>query len=101
MPKRTCLGCRKAREKGALVRLALTPSGRVVPDKRAGLGGRGAYICPERSCVEAACRTKGAFSRAFRRNVPTPPQDADELFELMKGCKGAGGIEGDEGDTRV
>ncbi len=49
-----------------LIRLQLR-EGKVVPLE--GLPqGRGAYLCPERTCFEAALRRK-AFARAFRSPV--------------------------------
>jgi len=32
--------------------------------------GRGAYVCPDIKCVQAACK-KRRFDRAFRRSIPT------------------------------
>jgi len=75
MPVRTCIGCRRAFDKRALVRLVAVEGTLVVdPGKRA--PGRGAYICPERSCVDKAHSARGAFSRAFRKNVATPGPEA-------------------------
>jgi predicted RNA-binding protein YlxR (DUF448 family) len=65
-PERTCLGCRERRERDELIRLQLR-GGRVVP-LEGRPEGRGAYLCPERACFEAALRRK-AFARAFRSPV--------------------------------
>ena len=57
-PVRTCIGCRRARVKRALLRVARTPEGvRFDPDAR--LPGRGAYLCPDPDCI-AAARRRGA-----------------------------------------
>lgn len=67
-PQRTCLGCRKALDKEALVRYVLTPDRRVVCDYRGKLPGRGAYTCIDRQCLSEAVRRK-QFNRAFRGEV--------------------------------
>ena len=63
---RTCVGCRTARDQDGLLRLARTPDGvRFDPDRRA--PGRGAYLCPDLSCIEAAARRGAApLRRALR-----------------------------------
>ena len=61
-PQRTCVGCRRTTDQSQLIRLVAGPSG-VVADRF--LGGRGAWICPMASCVDAAL-TKGALARALR-----------------------------------
>jgi len=65
-PVRTCVGCRRARPKRALQRIARTPDGvHVDPDAR--LPGRGAYLCPDRDCIAAARRRGNApLRRALR-----------------------------------
>lgn len=81
MPERSCLGCGAKKEKALLVRLAVR-DGAVVADPEETIPGRGAYICPERSCAAKAAGRKGAFSRAFRKNVPAP--DPDELCRMAE-----------------
>jgi len=57
-PIRTCIGCRRARDRQALLRIARTPQGiRCDPDAR--LPGRGAYLCPDPDCI-ATARRRGA-----------------------------------------
>jgi uncharacterized protein len=57
-PVRTCIGCRRARDRQALLRIARTPDGiRCDPDAR--LPGRGAYLCPDPDCI-ATARRRGA-----------------------------------------
>jgi predicted RNA-binding protein YlxR (DUF448 family) len=55
-PQRTCVGCRRVRGKGDLVRMALTPGGTVSVDRTGHGEGRGAYVCLERACIERARR---------------------------------------------
>lgn len=76
-PRRTCVGCRTGRTKAELLRLARTPEGvRYDRDKR--LPGRGAYVCPDPRCFEAAAR-RGA--QAVRRALRGAPED--EVVEAL------------------
>lgn len=62
------------------MRVAAGPGGLVV-DYREKLAGRGAYICPDRACVEAACR-RDVLSRALRMPVSVPSAETCRaLFE--------------------
>jgi len=75
-PERTCVGCRRRRPQGDLIRFALR-DGRLT---LAGPGapGRGAYVCPERSCLDAALGRR-AFARALRGPVTIDPATLDEF----------------------
>ena len=46
--------CRTVQSKRDLVRLVRTPEGQLVIDKTGKQNGRGAYLCRQRSCWEAA-----------------------------------------------
>ena len=64
---RTCVGCRKVRDRCELVRLAFDPAeGLIVNPFRP--RGRGAYLCPSVGCLEKAWRRK-TLPRVFRRAV--------------------------------
>lgn len=54
VPQRTCIACRQTRAKQELVRLVRTPERELVIDEKGKLNGRGAYLCRQRSCWEAA-----------------------------------------------
>lgn len=69
-PERTCVGCRIRRRADELVRCVLA-DGAVAVDPVGVLPGRGAWLCPQRDCVEKAIR-RNAFSRAFRIAVLNP-----------------------------
>ncbi len=81
MPRRTCIGCGLVREKGELLRF-VTRNGLVKPDPEGMLPGRGGYLCPSTSCVDAAYKKKDPFSRALRQSVKKP--DKQGLLELVK-----------------
>ncbi|MBE3002085.1 YlxR family protein [Nocardiopsis sp. HNM0947] len=67
-PVRTCVGCRSRAAKADLVRLVLD-NGRVTPDTRGGMPGRGAHLHRDHRCLELAQRRR-AWSRAFRTAAP-------------------------------
>ncbi len=69
VPVRTCISCRKKRGKKELIRLILDGNGLVARDDDDKGQGRGAYICPNRSCLEILKKGKNV-SRAFRRTGP-------------------------------
>ncbi len=71
-PERTCVGCRRQRPQPDLIRLGLE-AGRVRL-ARPGSTGRGAYLCAEPACLEAAGKRR-AFARAFRG-----PAAVDDVF---------------------
>jgi uncharacterized protein len=68
-PVRTCVGCRRTRPRAELVRLAATPTG-VRLDRRRRAPGRGANLCPDLACIEAANRRGAAPLRRALRGAP-------------------------------
>ena len=63
-PVRTCLGCRQRVPRSSLVRV-VARDGRAVVDTAARLPGRGAWVHPDRVCIENALKRR-AFGRALR-----------------------------------
>ncbi|MDA8344082.1 MAG: YlxR family protein [Thermaerobacter sp.] len=57
-PMRLCLGCGQQRPKRELVRVVRSPEGEVHLDPTGKANGRGAYICPDPSCLEKALRNQ-------------------------------------------
>ena len=66
-PVRTCVGCRSTGGRSDLVRVVVVEDV-LVPDPRARLGGRGAWVHPDPACLDLAVRRR-AFSRALRSEV--------------------------------
>ena len=67
-----------------MLRLRTDPEGSIVPGE--GHLGRGAWICPEASCLERAVRSR-SLARALRC-VPEPAPDALlGRLEVMLGVK--------------
>lgn len=65
---RTCLGCGREAEKRDLVRIVRSPEGEVFVDPSGKKSGRGAYVCAQETCLEAAIR-KGRIGHALRATV--------------------------------
>lgn len=69
-PMRTCVGCRVSSTQDDLLRVQLVADDegsvrRVEPSvRRRERAGRGAYLCPRRSCLDQAIKRR-AFTRAF------------------------------------
>ena len=76
-PERRCILSGEREGRDALVRLALSPDGEVLPDIGARAPGRGAWVKPDRALVaeaEAKGKLKGALQRAFKGDVRRVPE---------------------------
>jgi predicted RNA-binding protein YlxR (DUF448 family) len=83
-PERTCVLTRTAAPREALLRLALSPDGDILPDVRAKASGRGAWIGVDRAALEQALgngKLKAALSRAFKTGALRIPDDLAERIE--------------------
>ena len=60
--------CRTVHDKRDLVRLVRTPEGQLVVDKTGKQNGRGAYLCRQRSCWEAALKGR-QLGKALKMEV--------------------------------
>ena len=58
IPMRQCLGCNEHKPKREMIRVVRTPDGAVELDFVGKKSGRGAYICPKRSCFAKARKSK-------------------------------------------
>jgi predicted RNA-binding protein YlxR (DUF448 family) len=58
IPIRLCLGCQQAKPKRDLIRVVRNNQGEIFLDKTGKKSGRGAYICPERACLQSARKSK-------------------------------------------
>lgn len=63
-PLRTCTGCGQKKEKVQMVRVVTDPSGRLIADLKGSMPARGAYVCPDSSCIERA--SAGRLTRSLR-----------------------------------
>lgn len=77
LPLRKCLGCGEVKDKRELVRVVKSPEGEISLDLTGKKSGRGAYICPNASCLGKARKAK-RIDRAFDMTVP------EEVYEAME-----------------
>jgi len=68
IPQRTCIACRQVKEKKDLVRLVSTEDGTAEIDVLGKKPGRGAYLCPRKTCWELALR-KNRLDYALRTRL--------------------------------
>lgn len=79
--ERRCIVTGESESEAGLIRFALAPDGMVTPDVAAKLPGRGAWVRADRASIEQAAK-KGAFARAFKRQVKVP-EDLAALTETL------------------
>ena len=77
IPMRMCVGCREMKPKKELIRVVRTSENEVKLDFTGRLNGRGAYICPDKSCLAKARKSK-RIERAFECRI------SDELYEAFE-----------------
>ena len=73
---RTCVGCRARAPRTTLLRVVAVDS-TLVPDEKASMPGRGAWVHETNACVEAAIRRR-AFVRALRVSGPLDTQTIEK-----------------------
>lgn len=80
---RLCVVTREVKPQEEMIRFVLGPDGAVVPDLKRKLPGRGVWLTARRDIVAQAAR-RGAFARAFRREVKVAPELVRQVEELME-----------------
>ncbi|MBC2653739.1 DUF448 domain-containing protein [Novosphingobium aerophilum] len=83
-PERKCILSGEHASRDALIRLAISPDGDVLPDVLARAPGRGAWIGVSRQDLEIALtkgKLKGALARAFKGASLTIPDDLPARIE--------------------
>jgi hypothetical protein len=83
-PERRCILSGRNAPRDALVRLAVSPDGEVLPDALAKAPGRGAWIGVSRAELQEALhngKLKAALSRAFKTGALSIPADLAERTE--------------------
>ena len=83
-PQRRCILTGRSGSRDALVRLAISPDGEVLPDALAKAPGRGAWIGVTRAQLEEAIasgKLKGMLSRAFKGARLAIPENLPDMVE--------------------
>lgn len=68
IPQRLCLGCQTVHPKKELVRIVRSPEGEFSVDFTGKKPGRGAYVCHNAECFDAAVKAR-RFAKAFQGPV--------------------------------
>jgi uncharacterized protein len=87
LPQRTCIACRKTSFKRAFIRLVSGPAEGVEIDLTGKKSGRGAYLCPEKTCWESALNS-GKLEHALRTGLK--PENKEKLVNYAKGFNNTG-----------
>ncbi|WP_018182274.1 RNA-binding protein [Kaistia granuli] len=80
---RSCIVSRETMPSEQLIRFVLDPEGRVVPDLRHRLPGRGVWVTARAEMV-ALAEKKRLFSRGFKEEVKVEPDLAGRVEKLME-----------------
>ena len=80
---RRCIVTRQALEKPAMIRFVVDPEGRVTPDLKERLPGRGLWVTATREALDQAV-VKHAFSKAAKQSVKVAPDLAERVIELAR-----------------
>ncbi len=81
-PNRTCVATRLVLPIERLIRFVPDPQGRLTPDIRGRLPGRGAWVTGTRPALDEAIRRK-AFARSLKASVETPKDLAEQVDALL------------------
>jgi len=82
--ERTCIVTRVTGKPSRMLRFVLSPDGQVVPDLRARLPGRGAWVSANAETVDLAVKRK-AFQRAFKASTAQTGENlSDRIAELLR-----------------
>lgn len=79
VPQRTCIACRQVKGKRELIRVVRTPEKTVKIDATGKTAGRGAYMCQNPTCWEAALQ-RGALARALKTEISDEDLAALQTF---------------------
>lgn len=77
VPTRMCSSCMTRRPKAELLRVVRGKDGKVFLDASQKADGRGAYVCRNTDCINAA-EKKNKFARTLKTQVP------HEIYEELK-----------------
>jgi uncharacterized protein len=82
-PERTCAVTGRKDAPAAMIHFCLSPEGKVVPDLRRRLPGRGVWVSARRAVVDEAARRQ-VFSRGFKTKAEASPDLGAEVEQLME-----------------
>ncbi len=77
IPMRMCIGCGEMKPKKELIRIVKAPDGEISLDFTGKKSGRGAYICRNPGCLDAAQKAR-KLEKSFSCRIDS------EVYEVMK-----------------
>lgn len=80
---RRCIVTRQALEKPAMIRFVLDPEGRVAPDLKEKLPGRGLWVTADRAVLAEAVK-RNAFAKAARQSAKVPVDLVERVAALAR-----------------
>ena len=75
VPLRSCIVCRREKEKSELIRIVRKSDGALVCDANGREPGRGAYVCKSSDCIDSLIK-KRALNRAYKQEIPVSISEA-------------------------
>ena len=93
VPLRTCIACHQKKPKRSLIRVLRTTEGTVEVDLTGKRSGRGAYLCRDRDCWDAALGS-GKLGRALKSGVSA--KDLEALGVYATTLPSGGETDGDK-----
>ncbi len=69
IPMRRCVGCGEMKPKKEMIRILRTGEDTFLLDATGKKNGRGAYLCPSKTCFAKAVKNKG-LERSFKQAIP-------------------------------
>lgn len=76
-PMRLCVGCQEMKPKRELIRVVRTPEEKLEIDYTGKKSGRGAYLCPQQSCLENAVKGK-RLEKSLKQKI------SSEVYEILQ-----------------
>lgn len=76
-PMRLCVGCQSMKPKKELIRVVRTPEEKLEIDYTGKKSGRGAYLCPQQSCLENAVKGK-RLEKSLKQKI------SSEVYEILQ-----------------
>ncbi len=83
IPQRRCNGCGAQKPKKELIRVVRSPEGEISLDMGGKKPGRGAYVCPDRACLQKARKTR-RLERVLECTIP------EAVYEELEAALGNG-----------
>ena len=75
--ERSCIACRQKKQQNELLRITKIDNNFYL-DKNQNMGGRGAYICKQNSCIQQVIK-KHLLNKAYKMNINS------DVYNMLEG----------------